>query len=156
MRILFFSVITGMITVVSCNSNPRASNNSFITKEEVLAFIKKYDTSWNNKMVSFVDSSLATSYVYFTSTGGLTTRERTLEFLGSNEYKINSADRSEIDIWIDGNTAIVSSHWKGEGVWSGGSFKDNQRCGMVIQKQNNQLKLLTEHCVEIKQDSSGL
>ena len=154
-KFLSVSIIAAMLIISACESKQETSGQSNITKDEVLAFIKKYDEAWNNKAVAIVDSLFARNYVYFTSTGGHTKRTRSLEVLGADYYRIISADRSELEVWVDSTTAVISSRWQGQGIWKNEPFKDNQRCGMVIQKQNGQLKLLTEHCVEIKVDSLG-
>ncbi|WP_276484562.1 nuclear transport factor 2 family protein [Paraflavitalea pollutisoli] len=130
---------------------PAAEN---ITQEEVQAFVAHYDSAWNSKQVSEMDSLYGRAYVYFTSIGGMTNREANLEVLGADYYNVLQASRTELDIRIDGNTAIVGSRWQGNGLWKGTPFKDNQRCGLVIQKQQGKLKLLTEHCVEIKADTA--
>ena len=101
-----------------------------------------------------MDSLYASQYKYFTSVGGVSSRARNLEILAADYYKVISAQRTEIEISIDGNTAIVSSRWRGNGIWQGEPFNDNQRCGLVIQKQGKELKLLSEHCVDISSEPS--
>ncbi len=51
--------------------------------------LTRYDDVWNKKDVEGVSRILAESYVYFSSTGGLTTRKATLEFLASSDYKLD-------------------------------------------------------------------
>ena len=125
-----------------------------LTKEEVLAFIQLYDNAWNIKNNKAVDSLYGRNYQYFTSMGGVSSRARNLEILIADYYQLNSAKRSEIEISIEDNTAIVSSRWQGTGVWRGELFDDNQRCGLVIQKQGKELKLISEHCVDIVTEPS--
>lgn len=125
-----------------------------LTIEEVQTFVAHYDSAWNSKQVSEMDSLYGRAYVYFTSIGGITNRAANLEVLAADYYKVLQASRTELDIRIDGNTAVVGSRWQGNGLWKGTPFKDNQRCGLVIQKQQGRLKLLSEHCVEIKADTA--
>jgi len=88
--------------------------------------------------------------VYFSSTGGLTNRKATLEFLASPDYKLTSVERSEIKILSQSESiAIVSSRWKGRGSYGKEEINDDQRCGLVFVKQKNIWKLLSEHCVQI-------
>jgi hypothetical protein len=144
----FLSII---ITFSSCENDGTLSPDvkDVISKDEVMDFLKRYDEAWNLKQNKVVDSLYAPYYKYFTSVGGISSRARNLEILAADYYKLISANRTEIDIVIDGNTAIVSSRWQGNGLWKGEPFNDNQRCGLVIQKQGKQLKLLSEHCVDI-------
>jgi ketosteroid isomerase-like protein len=112
--------------------------------------LSEYDRLWNAKDVKGVAQILADDYVYFSSTGDLTTRKATLEFLASPDYKLTSANRSEIKVLSQGETiAIVSSRWKGRGTYGKEEINDDQRCGLVFIKQKNSWKLLSEHCVQI-------
>lgn len=62
-----------------------------------------------------VDSLYSGQYRYFTSVGGISSRARNLEILAADYYKLNTTNRMEIEINIDGNIAIVSSRWQGTG-----------------------------------------
>ena len=77
-----------------------------------------------------------------------------IEILAADYYKVIAATRTEVDILIDGNIAIVSSRWQGNGIFKDEPFNDNQRCGLVIQKKGKELKLLSEHCVDISTEPS--
>ena len=149
----FARICTIFITLLSvaCGSEDRSfqdlTNN--LTKEEVITFLNTYDSAWNTKNNKVVDSLYALEYQYFTSVGGVSSRARNLEILAADYYKIIAANRTEVDISIDGNIAIVSSRWQGNGIWKDEPFNDNQRCGLVIQKKGKELKLLSEHCVDI-------
>lgn len=145
-----------ILLAVGCGNDETSTNNSpgKLSKEEVIAFLKTYDSAWNNKNSKVVDSLYAPQYRYFTSVGGVSSRARNLEILAANYYKVIDANRTEIDISIDGNIAIVSSRWRGNGVWMNEPFNDNQRCGLVIQKKGTELKLLSEHCVDISTEPS--
>ena len=112
--------------------------------------LDEYDKAWNAKNVSAVSNILANDYVYFSSTGGLTNRKSTLEFLSTPEYKLTFVERSEIKLLShNGAVAVVSSRWKGRGVYSGGEINDDQRCGLVFVKESKGWKLLSEHCAQI-------
>ena len=109
-----------------------------------------YDQSWNKKDVKGVERMLADDYVYFSSTGGLTTRKATLDFLVSPDYKLTFVERSEVKILSQsGDVAIVSSRWKGRGMYGKEEINDDQRCGLVFVKQGGAWKLLSEHCAQI-------
>jgi hypothetical protein len=138
-----------ILCFAACNDGPPGSTLSTISKEDITNFLKTYDDAWNAKNNRVVDSLYAPQYRYYTSVGGVSSRARNLEILAADYYKLIVANRTEIEISIDGNIAIVSSRWQGNGIWKGTPFNDNQRCGLVIQKKDDQLKLLSEHCVDI-------
>lgn len=144
-------IIFLIAAIYSCKNKQESSHESpeNISRDEVMAFIMTYDEAWNSRNNKAVDSLYASQYKYFTSVGGVSSRMRNLEILTADYYRLTTANRTEIEISIDGNTAIVSSRWQGNGIWKGEPFNDNQRCGLVIQRQGKQLKLLSEHCVDI-------
>ena len=112
--------------------------------------LAEYDQSWNKKDIKGVERILADDYVYFSSEGSLTTRKATLEFLMSPDYKLDSVERSEMKILSQSNSvAVVSSRWKGRGMYGKEEINDDQRCGLVFVKQGGAWKLLSEHCVQI-------
>ena len=109
-----------------------------------------YDRSWNQKDVNSVAQLLAEDYVYFSSTGSLTTRKATLEFLASPDYKLTFVERSEIKILSQSDSiAVISSRWKGRGLYGKEEINDDQRCGLVFMRQKTIWKLLSEHCSQI-------
>src|SRR5688572_13261235 len=112
--------------------------------------LKEYDAAWNIKDVAAVSRILADDYVYFSSTGGLTDRKATLNFLASLDYKLTFVERSEIKVLSSTNgVAVVSSRWKGRGKYGKEEINDDQRCGLVFVKQGKVWKLLSEHCTQI-------
>jgi ketosteroid isomerase-like protein len=126
-------------------SQPRTNNEASIRK-----LLNQYDNAWNKKDVKWVDSVLAENYVYFSSTGGTTSRKETLDFLGSPKYVLRTAQRTEIVQYASENAVIVSSRWQGHGVHNGEDFDDDQRCGLVFVKEKTKWKLLSEHCTQIE------
>ena len=109
-----------------------------------------YDTAWNRKDLESVSRILTEDYVYFSSTGGLTDRKKTLEFLVSPDYKLTFVERSEITLLsADDRVAVVSSRWKGRGTFGKEEINDDQRCGLVFVRSGKAWKLLSEHCAQI-------
>lgn len=109
-----------------------------------------YDEAWNKKNVDEVSKILMDGYVYFSSTGGLTDRKATLEFLGSPDYKLTFVERSEVKIVSKTErVAVVSSRWKGRGTYGKEQINDDQRCGLVFVKEHKTWKLFSEHCTQI-------
>ena len=117
---------------------------------DVRKVLADYDAAWNKKYVAGVSAILADDYVYFSSTGGLTDRKRTLEFLASPDYKLTFVERSEIVVLYKSNAIhVISSRWKGRGTYGKEEINDDQRCGLVFVRQAKQWKLLSEHCTQI-------
>ncbi len=116
----------------------------------VRSALASYDSAWNNTDVNAVANILADDYVYFSSTGSLTKRKATLEFLIKPDYKLPFVERSEIEVLsVSSSVATVSSRWKGRGNFGKELINDDQRCGLVFVRQDGLWKLLSEHCVQI-------
>ncbi|HEV8591291.1 MAG TPA: nuclear transport factor 2 family protein [Pyrinomonadaceae bacterium] len=136
-------------SLLLCFLDVTAAQTSDSREAEIRRVISQYDSMWNKKDAKSVAKFLADDYVYFTSTGGLTDRKKTLEFLVSPDYKLTFVERSEIVVHNAGDTVIVSSRWKGRGTYGKEAINDDQRCGIVLVKENKMWKLLSEHCVQI-------
>jgi hypothetical protein len=130
---------------VSCTKQ-----QSPLTKEEVIAVIKRFDEGWKNKSLQQVDSVLAPSYIYFTQSGGIFGRESLVQTAGSPDYTLNSFERSHYFVKLFDNTAVVSTKWVGKGSYFGVPFDEVQRCSITIIKTNGKVEILTEHCTPIK------
>ena len=121
-----------------------------LTEKEVRNFINDYDNMWAKRDTTALKEAMADNYIYFTSVGITTDRKEILGwFVPADKYKVDTAVRSEIDVTIHGNTAIVSSRWIGSGSFDGEKFRDDQRCSLTIQKENGKMKLISEHCTQI-------
>lgn len=121
-----------------------------ITEEEVIATIKKFDFGWENKNLQTVDSVLAPAYIYFTQSGGTFSRDSVVATAGENSYLLDNVSRSEFVITTYGNTAVVSTRWKGKGIYRGTPFNEDQRCSVVLVKKDNKVEILSEHCTPVK------
>jgi ketosteroid isomerase-like protein len=117
--------------------------------ESVLQLLKKYDDAWNKKNAPAVGEILAPDYVYFTSTGGLSNRRDTLDFLVSPKYVLTFVERSEVKAFRSGDTVVVSSRWRGKGTYSEGEINDDQRCGQVFVRTGKKWQIISEHCTQI-------
>jgi ketosteroid isomerase-like protein len=117
--------------------------------DRVVDFVKNYDRAWNRKDVSSVERALAAGYVYFSSKGDVSSRQRTIDLLRSPRYILNSAKRTELEVHRTGKTAIVSSRWQGHGSYNGEEFRDDQRCSIVLVQAGRSWKVLAEHCTQI-------
>lgn len=111
--------------------------------------IQAYDRAWAGKDPAAFERTLAANYVYFTSKGGVRSRQQWVEFLGSPKFRLESAERSEIQAHRTADTAVVGSRWKGHGSYDGKPFRDDQRCSLVLTKSADEWKVLSEHCVQI-------
>ena len=115
----------------------------------VSTLVARYDSAWGRRDTSAVSRLLAPRYQYFTSLGGVSSRAETLAMLGSPEYRLEQAERSEIVVSRTGPVAIVSSRWTGRGTYRGEPFNDDQRCGQTWLQADRTWQLVSEHCVQI-------
>lgn len=146
------SVFFVLLFLVSCiaNNSAKNSNEELLTEEEVVAVISKFDEGWKNKEEAIVDSVLSEHYVYFTQSGNTFNRAKLVATAGSDVYTLQNMERENFVVQIEGNTAVVSTIWKGEGYYHGEQFNDRQRCSVTIVKHNGVVKILAEHCTPIK------
>jgi ketosteroid isomerase-like protein len=147
---LFISVFACSL-FLSCNGGKgERKKEDVLTASEVSDFIRFYDQIWAKKDTNAMKKVMSEQYVYFTSTGSTTDRTKILGwFTPPDKYKVDTATRDQIRIVLNGNTAVVSTHWIGSGTFDGEKFKDDQRCSLVIQKINGELKVVSEHCTQI-------
>ncbi len=121
-----------------------------LTEAEVINVIKRFDDGWHNKNLKEVDSVLAPAYIYFTQSGGTFSRDGVVQTAGSSTYSLDSVNRSNIIVQLYENTAVVSTRWKGKGMYRGASFDEDQRCSIIIIKKGDKVEILSEHCTPIK------
>ena len=117
--------------------------------EDVIHFIEGYDRAWNHKDAAAVKRFLAADYVYFSSEGQVQSRQHALDMLRSPKYVLAAAERSEIKVYRESGTAVVSSRWKGHGSYDGKEFRDDQRCSIVLVRESEGWVVLSEHCTQI-------
>jgi ketosteroid isomerase-like protein len=118
-------------------------------QEEISHLVERYDNSWNSKDKAGIERILAPDYVYFTSKGGVESRQDMLNMLLSPKYTLASAERSEMKVYRVSSTAVVSSRWKGHGTDNGQEFHDDQRCSIVLGLEKQGWQVLSEHCTQI-------
>lgn len=110
------------------------------------------DSAWNARDTATVARMMSPSYAYFSSRGDVVPRAEFLAFLSEPSYTLDFVERSEIEPRFDGNTAIVSTRWRGRGSYKGESFVDDQRCSMAWHRAFDGWRLLSEHCTQITKD----
>lgn len=132
----------------SCNLQTKTSNP--LTEDESIDVIKKFDEGWDKKDMSLVDSVLSPFYLYFTQSGGIFSRDSVVATAGESSYSLNEVSRSEFEVTLSGNTAVVSTRWKGKGSYRGNPFDEDQRCSIVVIKEGDRVQILSEHCTPIK------
>jgi hypothetical protein len=111
----------------------------------VLAF----DSAWNAKDSGAAGRWLAPGYRYFSSRGRVVPRDEMLRDLMAPHYRLEYADRSEIEVATVGGTAVVSSRWRGRGTWQLTQFVDDQRCTLALTRTSDGWRILSEHCTQI-------
>ena len=124
--------------------------DSVLTNDEVIAVITKFDEGWQTKKASIVDSVLSEKYVYYTQSGNIFDRASLVGTAGSDIYTLQTMERENLTVEIEGNTAVVNSVWKGKGIYHGEVFNDRQRCSITIVKHDGMVRILSEHCTPIK------
>jgi ketosteroid isomerase-like protein len=146
------SLFLAVLFFVSCNSsvNIKQGNEEVLTEAEVMTLINKFDKAFTNNDATTVDSLISSQYVYFTQSGNTFNRQQLVATAASDDYLLQSMQRENIVVHLDGNTAVVSTIWKGQGVYHGEKFDDRQRCSVTIVKHKGQVKILAEHCTPIK------
>ncbi|CAN5243895.1 hypothetical protein BH09BAC2_BH09BAC2_22640 [soil metagenome] len=140
-------IASAFILFSSCKRQQQA-----LTEKEVLDVIHKFDDGWEHKNLHAVDSALASPYVYFTQSGSTFIRDSVVATAGENSYLLHDMSRTEIDVQLYGNTAIVSTRWKGKGFYRGAPFDEDQRCSITVVKRDNKVEILSEHCTPIKRN----
>jgi len=117
--------------------------------EDISRIVERYDNAWNHKDTATIERILAPDYVYFSSKGQVTSRQSLIEELLSPNYKLASAERTELKVYLTLDTAVVSSRWKGYGTYDGQEFHDDQRCSIVLARGKQGWLVLSEHCTQI-------
>ncbi len=129
-----------------CGISPAQTRQA---EEDIVHLVERYDSACNRKDTASVGKILAADYVYFTSKGGIQTRQHVLDTLLSPKYVLASAERSEMKVYRTSGTAVVSSRWKGHGAYDGQEFHDDQRCSIVLVREKRLWQVLSEHCTQI-------
>jgi hypothetical protein len=146
----FLSIIIALVSSCGQKKEKMAVQEDLLTKEEVYAVIDKFDEGWRNKNAALVDSVLSEHYVYYTQSGNAFNRPNLIATAGSDVYQLQTMERENLTIQIEGNAAVINTIWKGKGYYHGEQFDDKQRCSITIVKHNGAVKILAEHCTSIK------
>jgi ketosteroid isomerase-like protein len=128
---------------------PPLAKGQSTAAQQVATLVAQYDSGWNRKDTVAVSRLLAPHYQYFTSRGDVSSRARVMDMLGSPDYFLERAERSEVVVSHTGAVAVVSSRWQGQGTYKGSRFTDDQRCGQVWLQAGTTWQVLSEHCVQI-------
>jgi hypothetical protein len=147
MRLLFFLGFILFLAGCKCHQP------SPLTEQEVHDVIKRFDEGWQNKNAKEVDSVLSKKYLYFTQSGHTFDRANLVQTAESSVYQLQTMEREQFTMQIEGNTAVVNTVWKGKGTYHGEKFDDNQRCSITVVKVNDEVKILAEHCTPIKSNT---
>ena len=137
-------ILFSAMAFCSCNKQ------TDLTEQEVIGAIKKFDQGWEQKNMKTVDSVLSPHYIYFTQSGNTFSRDNVVSTAGESTYTLKKMSRGEFIVTITGNTAVVSTRWKGEGLYYGTPFNEDQRCSITLIKRENKVEILSEHCTPIK------
>jgi ketosteroid isomerase-like protein len=142
--------ISACALFIACKPTQKPIDAALLTEDEARQFLAAYDSAWSSRDTTSMKEIMSEKYIYFSSTGSTISRDRIISWFNpADKYKVDTAIRSEIAVTIDGNTAVVSSRWVGSGTFDKQPFRDNQRCGLVLQKLNGRVRIISEHCVQI-------
>lgn len=130
----------------ACSSSPDPAPDRG-SEADLRASIAAYDSAWQGKDSARVAYLMASDYLYVSSTGQLSPRGQSLEFLLDPTYRLNHVARSEIEIAVAGPVARVTSRWQGEGEFKGRPVLDDQTCGQTWAWREGRWQLFTEYCV---------
>lgn len=145
-----FSIAIACIVLIACRHTQKPIEAALLTEDEARQFVTAYDSAWSSRDTTSMKEIMSEKYIYFSSTGSTIGRDRIISWFNpADKYKVDTAIRSEITVTINGNTAIIGSRWVGSGTFDKQPFRDNQRCGLVLQKLNGRIRLISEHCVQI-------
>lgn len=142
-RLSIVVVALGASLACSASTDPAAGER----EADLRASIAAYDSAWQAKDSARVDSLLASDYLYVSSTGQLSPRTQTLEFLLDPTYRLSHLERSELGIASAGPVARATSRWQGRGEYQGRPVLDDQTCGQIWVWREGRWQLFTEHCV---------
>lgn len=120
-----------------------------ITVQEITQFIGAYDTAWLDKDIARLADLQDPNYVYFSSRGAVLGAQYVLDLVGHPTYRTENMSRTEIAPYIHGSIAIVGTRWTATPYYKGKRYDDDQRCVLVISKESDSLRLLSEHCTQI-------
>lgn len=149
-KIFYFILVTA---ITGCFNIVKKQAIDSLTKEEVYTVINAFDKAWESKNAIGVDAVLSPAYTYFTPSGNTFIRDSIVATAGASLYRLSNAERIIIDTRIDGNMAVVNTRWIGIGDYRGVAFNDDQRCSINIIKKDGTVKILSEHCTELKNNA---
>lgn len=145
MRISFFVPVLFLLILNACRQK-----EELLTEKEVIEVINLFDKGWKTKNARLVDSVLSDRYLYFTQSGRTFDRAGILLTAASDIYLLQTMEREQFTVQIEGNTAVVNTVWKGKGSYHGEEFDDNQRCSITVVKHKGNVRILSEHCTPIR------
>jgi ketosteroid isomerase-like protein len=137
-------VAAAIALVTGCPESPGPPASA---EADLRRAIATYDSAWTAKDTAIVASLLDPKYLYFTSSGRLSDRAASLDFLADTSFSLTRYQRADVEVTIAGSVARISSHWEGEGRFQGEAVLDDQTCGQTWLWERGRWLLFTEHCV---------
>lgn len=117
--------------------------------DDIRTITAQLDSAWNARDTVTVGRMMSSAYAYYSSRGDVIPRAGFMAFLTEPSYKLDFVERSEVEPRFDGNTAVVSTRWRGRGSYKGEAFVDDQRCSMTWHRAFDGWRLMAEHCTQI-------
>jgi ketosteroid isomerase-like protein len=134
---------------IACDRSRLPASEAARSDAELGGVVAAFDSAWNAKDSGAAGRWLAPGYRYFSSRGRVVPRDEMLKDLMAPHYRLEYAERSEIEVATAGQTAVVSSRWRGRGTWQLTQFVDDQRCTLTLTRTPDGWRMLSEHCTQI-------
>ena len=145
-------LFAGALLAAACSRRSHDAalpNPTGVLEADALALVERYDAAWIRKDWPMLEKVLAPEYVYFSSKGEVSDRAATKALVTSPAYRLDRGERSEQKPYRSGSTVVVSSHWKGAGLFNADAFTDDQRCSVVVAFADGKARVLSEHCTNL-------
>lgn len=145
-----FLIAFALGTMACAAASDGPESGSALTADEVLATLRALDDAVSLLRTAAVANLLTEDYTYLSSSGRVLTRDWLIhDLLGHPSYRLDHAERGEVQVSLYGATAVVSSRWRGEGSYQGEPVRDDQRCSLVMVKDAGRVRIAMEHCTQI-------
>jgi uncharacterized protein (TIGR02246 family) len=128
----------------AANEESKPVENSFETELESVN--QRWVGAWLARDPEEVDAMMAPGYVYVAPDGRVMSRKAIMEIVESPEYALSWGGRSEVSVSrITPDLAMVVCRWRGEGMYRGRRFRDDQRCSSLFVKRAGTWLVAHEH-----------
>ncbi|MEZ4778686.1 MAG: nuclear transport factor 2 family protein [Flavobacteriaceae bacterium] len=153
-----FGLLAGILLLYGCSSNQ--TND----EQQIRDLIAQYDQAILENNADFFENTLAPNYKILTENGGIQSKDEVLKEIRSEKenptYIISSVASDSLEINQYNNIAVVTGRWL-SGTKSienpeGEVHNDVGRYTVILEKNNNSWKVISEHISEKPHDKKLL